>query len=52
MEDQRRIALAAELALVGLQQERLAGWIALYRALGGGWQRPGAVAVQATPSQP
>jgi NodT family efflux transporter outer membrane factor (OMF) lipoprotein len=40
MEDQRRIALAAELALIGLQQERLAAWITLYRALGGGWQRP------------
>ena len=40
MEDQRRIALAAELSLIGLQQERLAAWITLYRALGGGWQRP------------
>lgn len=40
LEDARRTALAAETALVGLQQERLAAWIALYRALGGGWARP------------
>jgi multidrug efflux system outer membrane protein len=40
MEDQRRIALGAELALVNLQRERIAAWIALYRAVGGGWARP------------
>lgn len=40
MEDQRRLALAAELSLVNVQRDRLAAWIALYRALGGGWQRP------------
>jgi NodT family efflux transporter outer membrane factor (OMF) lipoprotein len=40
LEDQRRVALAAETALVTLQRERLAAWIALYRALGGGWERP------------
>jgi NodT family efflux transporter outer membrane factor (OMF) lipoprotein len=44
LEDQRRVTLAAETALVALQQERIAAWIALYRALGGGWQRPAAVA--------
>jgi outer membrane protein TolC len=42
LEDQRRVALAAETALVTLQRERVAAWIALYRALGGGWQRPDA----------
>lgn len=42
LEDQRRVALAAETTLVSLQRERLAAWIALYRALGGGWERPGA----------
>jgi outer membrane protein TolC len=52
LEDQRRVTLVAETSLVALQQERIAAWIALYRALGGGWQRPGAVAAQATPSQP
>lgn len=40
LEDQRRVLLAAETALVSLQRERIAAWIALYRALGGGWQRP------------
>jgi multidrug efflux system outer membrane protein len=40
LEDQRRVALAAETALVALQRERVAAWIALYRALGGGWTRP------------
>jgi outer membrane protein, multidrug efflux system len=38
LEDQRRVLLAAETTLVSLQRERLAAWIALYRALGGGWQ--------------
>jgi NodT family efflux transporter outer membrane factor (OMF) lipoprotein len=42
LEDQRRVALAAEQALVTLQRERIAAWIALYRALGGGWERPAA----------
>eukprot|EP01034_Spumella_vulgaris_P003171 gene3171-4088_t len=37
LEDARRTALAAETALVGLQRERIAAWIALYRAAGGGW---------------
>jgi outer membrane protein TolC len=40
LEDQRRVALAAETALVSLQRERVAAWIALYRAVGGGWARP------------
>lgn len=40
LEDQRRAALAAETALVSLQRERIAAWIALYRAVGGGWTRP------------
>lgn len=40
LEDQRRVTLAAEIALVNLQRERIAAWIALYRALGGGWERP------------
>jgi len=40
LEDQRRAALTAETALVALQRERVAAWIALYRAVGGGWTRP------------
>ena len=46
LEDQRRVLLASQIALVGLQQERLASWIALYRALGGGWQRNDSVAAR------
>lgn len=42
LEDQRRVLLAAETALVTLQRERIAAWIALYRALGGGWAPPAA----------
>jgi len=40
LEDARRTSLAAETALVALQRERAAAWIALYRAAGGGWSRP------------
>ncbi|WP_311222262.1 MULTISPECIES: efflux transporter outer membrane subunit [unclassified Acidovorax] len=37
LEDARRTALASDTALVALEQERMAAWIALYRAAGGGW---------------
>ena len=46
LEDARRTALAAETAWVALQRERVAAWIALYRALGGGWTRPDATAAR------
>ena len=36
-EDARRTALAAQSALLAVQRERVLAWIALYRALGGGW---------------
>ncbi|WP_395688605.1 efflux transporter outer membrane subunit [Caenimonas koreensis] len=42
LEDARRTQLAAETALVSLQRERAAAWVALYRAMGGGWARPAA----------
>ena len=42
LEDARRNLLAAETALVTLQRERVFAWIALYRAVGGGWARPDA----------
>ena len=48
LEDQRRAMLAAETALVSLQRERVAAWIALYRALGGGWERPDAAPAPAS----
>ena len=37
LEDARRSALQAQIALIELQRERASAWIALYRALGGGW---------------
>jgi len=37
LEDARRTAVAAQGALIELQRERVAAWVALYRALGGGW---------------
>ncbi|MBF5004912.1 efflux transporter outer membrane subunit [Diaphorobacter caeni] len=37
LENARRTALASELSLVSLEQERMSAWIQLYRAAGGGW---------------
>ena len=37
LEDARRSALAARVALVELQLQQVSAWIALYKALGGGW---------------
>ncbi len=37
LEDARRMSLIAQSALIELQRERIAAWIALYRSLGGGW---------------
>ena len=37
LEDVRRLALAAETSLLGLQRARMAAWVSLYRAAGGGW---------------
>ena len=37
LEDARRSAVQAQIALIDLQRERSTAWIALYRALGGGW---------------
>lgn len=39
VEDARRQALGADSAWLALQRERVAAWISLYRAVGGGWQR-------------
>jgi NodT family efflux transporter outer membrane factor (OMF) lipoprotein len=41
LEDSRRTAVIAQRALIDLQRERVAAWIALYRALGGGWSAAG-----------
>jgi multidrug efflux system outer membrane protein len=37
LEDARRTAVQAQSALIDLQRERSLAWVALYRALGGGW---------------
>lgn len=39
LEDARRTMLAARRTLVGVQRERVAAWIALYKATGGNWRR-------------
>ncbi len=47
LEDARRTAAAAQRELIELQRERVAAWIALYRAMGGGWT-PGSPAPDAS----
>ena len=50
LEDVRRSLLAASLAQVSLQGERLAAWVALYRAMGGGWTPPSVAATTSAAS--
>ncbi|MBC3906592.1 efflux transporter outer membrane subunit [Undibacterium umbellatum] len=47
LEDARRTAFASQSALITLQLERNRAWIALYRALGGGWDLSAQAASQA-----
>jgi outer membrane protein, multidrug efflux system len=37
LEDARRTLLGAQITQASLQRERMAAWVALYRAMGGGW---------------
>ena len=37
LEDARRSLLGAQITQASLQRERMAAWVALYRAMGGGW---------------
>ncbi len=37
LEEARRFALAADSSLAAVQRDRIAAWVSLYRALGGGW---------------
>jgi multidrug efflux system outer membrane protein len=37
LEESRRLALSADSTLAAVQRDRVAAWVALYRALGGGW---------------
>ena len=48
LEDARRSALGAQIILINLRRERVAAWIALYRALGGGWSAPADAQTAAT----
>ena len=52
LEDSRRSAVQAQSALIELQRERVAAWIALYRALGGGWSAADLQAATATATAP
>jgi multidrug efflux system outer membrane protein len=40
LEDARRNALASQAAALATRRERVDAWVALYRALGGGWEAP------------
>lgn len=46
LEDARRLSIAGDAALTSLEQERVAAWISLYRAIGGGWDREAALAAR------
>lgn len=50
LEDSRRTATQSQVQLIDLKSERSAAWIALYRALGGGWSGPDQRAAVATAS--
>jgi len=39
LEDSRRTLFSAQTARVSLQRERTEAWVALYRSMGGGWNR-------------
>lgn len=39
LEDARRLSLSAQAGLVGVQRDRLAAWIALFKATGGDWTK-------------
>ena len=42
LEDSRRALFVSQTSLVGLQRARAEAFVTLYRAMGGGWQRPDA----------
>lgn len=49
LEEARRNSLSARLTRVGVQLDRVQAWIALYKALGGGWQAVPPAAPDAMP---
>lgn len=50
LEEARRVALAADSGLLDQALEREPAWVALYRALGGGWDRSAAAPALPAPS--
>lgn len=50
LEEARRSALSAEIQRITLQRDHVRYWIALYKAVGGGWQPGQAVSTPARPS--
>ena len=52
LEDARRSALQAQVLLIDLRRERSTAWIALYRALGGGWADADSSIAAAAPNKP
>lgn len=54
LEQARRSLTSAEITQIELQRDRVRSWIALYKALGGGWQADSTVAsaAESTPTAP
>jgi len=52
LEDARRTLFVSQTSRVSLQRERAEAWVALYRAMGGGWSRPESVATTAPAAAP
>ena len=52
LEDSRRTLFVSQTNLVGLQRARAEAFVTLYRAMGGGWQRPDATAVSSASTSP
>ncbi|NVM90679.1 efflux transporter outer membrane subunit [Variovorax sp. SG517] len=50
LEDSRRTLFSAQTARVTLQRERTEAWVALYRSMGGGWNRQSAGAPSSSDS--
>lgn len=49
LETARRNQLNAELAIKSLEHEQVSAWIALYRAVGGGWDEAGQSSASGAP---
>jgi NodT family efflux transporter outer membrane factor (OMF) lipoprotein len=52
LEDVRRTTLSASQSLAAVQLERAQAWVALYKAVGGGWRDDAGVAIPSTTTSP